>query len=464
MSARLFGTAAALTALIVGCTGNKPVPDATPAEPLVAAPDAPASPPPAPFVCEDEGLDWPMFQREQRRQGTTEAPPLAKPTIAWSKEVGIASWLNNPLIAGGRVYVPSSGQVWNRPDGSDGLHAFDLQTGQHLWFAPTDDDANGAAYEGCRVFVGSDAGAVKAIDARSGEELWTATVGAKAYTNPLPLGSIVVVGGALGQAAEGEQAQGVITALDAATGEPIWRHTLDSAVRGGAAADDDRVYITTEDGHLLALALSDGMLKWKAKLDGQSAYGVPTLGGEDVFVGFVRDTYYNVPAVSAFERDSGSKRWQATNSQGLDGGWGNIRSSPALVDGRLIWGEPYSNRIVALDVGEGDVTASIAAGFCTFPHWPSPAVAQHLVYVPRHDGGLYAYDTEQGGLSWKLYLGDSQHVSAAFPPEHQEGDGNRCQWDPPFGKPIFASPAIAADGTVLIATGDGWLHALREAE
>lgn len=443
-----------LLAVAVGCASPRPAaPVAT--EPLIEKPvaDSNATEGPARFECDEADVDWPMFQRNVQRVGTTEAPPIASPRVAWSNRVGISGWLNSPLIADGRVFAPSSGQVWNRPDGADGVYAFDLASGEQQWFVSTADDANGAAYHRCRVFTTSDAGTVTAVHAQTGKTLWVTELAGKIYANPLVIDGLVIVGGERGE----------LAALDSSTGEPVWKRHVGGPVRGGASADDERVFVTTETGHVVALRYKDGQPQWSVRIDGaKSAYGLPTVAGGKIFVGFVRDTSYNTPAVAAYDAATGTELWRARNSRDLSGGWGNVRSSPALVDGHLYWGEPYSNRIVALDVLGGDVATSTPAGVCTFPHWPSPAVAQDIVYLPRHDGGLYAVNATDGSLAWSFYLGDAKSVSQTFPPEHQAPGADRCQWEPPFGRPIYASPAVASDGTVIVGTGDGWLHAIRE--
>lgn len=450
----------AIAALLAAACGTKQPSRPTATEPLVEQSNEPIEASDAEeeiveFECEKTQADWPMFQRTPDRHGVSDAPALGNPTIRWSAQIGIASWLNNPVIADGRVYAPSSGQVWNKPDGSDGVYSFDLATGEQLWFQPVAGDANGAAYADCRLFVTSDAGTVSAFDARSGEELWVREFEQKVYANPLPLGDTVVVGGA----------GGGVAALNVADGEPVWTADVGSAVRGGASTDGERVYVTTVGLRILALDAASGEPVWTADItdaDATEIYAAPTVDGGQLYVSYVRNTSYSVPAVKSYESRTGKLLWSATNTHNLTGGWGNIRSSPAFRDGRLYWGEPYSNRIVTLDADGGDVANSVAAGTCMFPHWPSPAIAGDLLYVGRHDGGLYALDTTTGTQKWSYYLGDARSAKNSFPPEFADESPGRCSWDPPFGKPIYASPAVAEDGTIVVSTGDGWVHALGE--
>jgi outer membrane protein assembly factor BamB len=397
-----------------------------------------------------------MFQRDGARHGAADAPPIETPTVRWSREVGIAGWLNSPIVANGHVFVATSGQVWNKPDGGDGVVAF-TRDGESAWFRGLPGDPNGLAYERCRLFVTSDAGVVAAIDSRSGELLWERELeGGKVYTHPLPLRGKIYVG----------NADGTLFALDQTTGETVWARALGATIRGGVASDGERLYLGTQGRLVAALDAESGDVVWSDELDDPNAteiYPTPTIVGGTVVFGYARDTYYEEPAFVAFDTATGESAWQATNPRDLGGGWANIRSSPALVDGTLVWGEPYSNRVVMADASTGEVLRSTPTGRCMFEHWPSPATAGGVIYLPRHDGGFYALDVASGALRWSLYLGDSRLPPAPFPSKLRETSWDRCAWEPPVGHPIYASPAIGDDGTVFVATGDGWLHAIGEA-
>lgn len=61
----------------------------------------------------------------------------------------------------------------------------------------------------------------------------------------------------------GSSADDQVYALDAMTGRIRWRFFSEGPVRFAPAAWQDRVFVASDDGHLYALALTDGRLLWK---------------------------------------------------------------------------------------------------------------------------------------------------------------------------------------------------------
>lgn len=398
---------------------------------------------------------WSTFQGDARRHGVSTARAIQQPTIRWRADVGIQGWLNNPVIAADYVFVGSNGSIWNKPDASDGVYALDLESGAVRWFSPAKNDVNGVAYADCMVISTSDDGTVRAHDALTGEVVWLHRVpDRKVYTNPLVVGRRVFTG----------DSEGFIRSFDLRSGEEQWIADMQGAIRGGLSSDGRKVYAASEKGLIRAFNLETGSPAWSARLEPWGVYGAPTIVSGKLVVGFTRDTMYSRPAMAAFDLETGRQVWKASNPRGYGGGWGNVRSSPTVYRNLLIWGEPYSNRIVALDLDKGDVRWSSPNGPCLFPHWPSGAIARDQVVMPRHDGGLYALSAEDGAALWSIYLGDRTRAGTEFPKAHKEARRGRCEWDPPVGRPIFSSPAIAADGTILVGTGEGVLYAIEEAE
>lgn len=400
---------------------------------------------------------WSLFHGSPTREGVSAAPHITRPRIRWTAEIGIQGWLNAPLVVGRHVIAPSSGASHNQPDPRDGVFALDLATGRIAWQAHFDQDANGAAVAGDRVIATSDDGFVHGLDLRTGASVWKQQGRGKMYTTPLVVGDVVVTG----------DAQGYVRAFQWRDGTPRWSVQMNGAIRGGAASDGQRIYAVSQGGEAIALML-DGTVVWRTNLRRPGfgsgvpvpleGYAAPVVSGGVVYVPFARDTYYDRPAIKALDARTGRTRWSAPET-GSDT-WGNIRMTPALVDGLLIYPEPYSGDIAAIESSRGAVRWRRTVGRCLFPSYAAPAAAGDVVYVPRFDGVLYAVRSADGGVLWRMYLGDAG--SAATVTGAAGSVGRDCGWDTPSGAPLYSPVGIAPDGTVLSGNGAGTLFAIEE--
>ena len=219
----------------------------------------------------------------------------------------------------------------------------------------------------------------------------------------------------------------------------------------------------SEEGGAAAIAF-DGTVVWRQDLVGEGAdakpvgvFAAPTVTNSLLIVPFLRDDLYAQPALMALEKQSGAVRWYAADFAGIKSEWGNTRSSPALIGTLLVYGETYSNHLVAIDVASGETRWAVEAGRFCFPHWPSPAIANGQVILPRHDGGLYSIDAAQGEVTWSIYIGDDDSTGV-FPDEYEDTDF--CDWTPKSGSSILASPAIAENGVVVVGSLQGILTAV----
>jgi len=356
------------------------------------------------------------------------------------------------------VLVPSSGSVHNKPDPEDGVVALDLRGGKRFWFAHMDGDANGVAADDQRAYVSSDDGHVYALKLVDGSVAWKQPGKGKVYSHPLLVGSLVVVG----------DATGTLRAFDAASGAVRWAVQLSGAIRGGASADDKLIYAVSEAGELAALSF-DGKVSYRRVLerapwDGKGpdeaiqAYSPPILTTTTLIVPFARDTYYSDrPALMAVTKKNGAGAWTAKGP----GEWGNVRSTPTLVGDLLIYAEPYSGDVVAISSATGRLVYRHTVGACYFPQWASPAAARDLVYVMRLDGVVHALAATDGKSRWRFYLGDAARAGGVIPAELEPGQ--ECDWEIPTGHPAYSPLAIAADGTLLAGTHEGFLYAIRDA-
>jgi len=402
-----------------------------------------------------ESDQWLMFHGDMARSGRSPARAIQTPRIRWKAKVGIQGWLNSPVVSGDLVLAPSSGTYHNRSDAADGLYAFNLKTGAQQWHRRLPKDANAVAVTLVHALVTADDGYLRAVDLATGKELWKQRGKGKMYTHPLVVGWRAIVG----------DAEGNLRAYRAVDGAPQWEVKLQGAIRGGAASDGERIYAVSQQGEAVAVNL-DGKVIWKGFVErptfsGKSteaveAYSVPIIDHTRLIIPFARDTYYDWPAFTALDITTGQILWQGTGA----GHWGNVRSTPALVDGQLIYGEPYSGDVAALRSNDGVTSYRHQVGRCYFPQWASPAAAGQTVYLPRFDGTLYAISASDGKVLWQVYLGKNAEAGPRPVPETPPTDS--CQWEVD-GKALLSPIAIAHDGTVLVGSEEGYLYAIDDA-
>jgi outer membrane protein assembly factor BamB len=438
--------------------GEAPSEAETTAIPTVLLAETTTTQPPvievADTACPGVGTDsaWETFKADPARSGCTTAPAITTPRILWAVEVGVQGWLNNPVIVGNTVYVGSAGRTQLESDIRDRVYALDLSTGELKWSFEASLDVNGVSATEEMVVAGGDEGLVWGIDPATGMAVWSDSLGVAVFGNPLIIdGKAVVVDGG-----------GNVIAYDLLTGERQWRETVLGAIRGGASSDGELIFVVSEQGAVLAVDL-DGTAVWRqtvtAGRSGSSpiqVFAAPTVAGDSVVISLLRDDLYAEPALVALDRRTGELRWRATDAAEIKSDWANIRSSPAVVGDVLVFGEGYSDALVAVGVDDGKTRWAVKAGAYCYKHWASPAVASGVVVVPRFDGGLYAIDAGTQTLLWSIYIGQ-QDLKGEFPPAYSE---DFCQWQPLTGSPVISSPAIAENGTVVVGTLEGYLVAV----
>jgi alcohol dehydrogenase (cytochrome c) len=133
---------------------------------------------------------------------------------------------------------------------------------------------------------------------------------------------------------------GYVWAINAATGEMLWQYKhsipLDTPlccgnVNRGVAVAKGRVYLTTANGHLMALDATNGQKVWERIFvdvrAGESATAAPLVVKNLVIVGSSGAEYGVRGHIDAFELDTGRRVWRRYNvpKLGEPGGesWGN---------------------------------------------------------------------------------------------------------------------------------------------
>ncbi|NTU79627.1 MAG: PQQ-binding-like beta-propeller repeat protein [Chloroflexales bacterium] len=227
----------------------------------------PARATPAPAAIAES--DWPQLGRDPQRTNASPQQVDGPYCFTWKwYEVPFASRAQ-PVVAGGRLFI----------GGMDGvLYARDATSGAPLWsYATGGPIRHTAAVSGSLVFTGSHDGTTYALDAASGALRWRAASGPSA-TAPLvdPATGRVFVA----------STNGALTALRAADGLQLWQYRAGAPIltSPSLSADGQTVFLGDESIHAIAVRAADGRELWRVLLRGQSlADRYPVVGGDSVY-------------------------------------------------------------------------------------------------------------------------------------------------------------------------------------
>ncbi len=204
--------------------------------------------------------DWPMLARDATRSGSTTVslrPPFQRKWYRLFTDEGLMSGVQ-PVVAEGKVFLGTLAGTLYAIDADSGADAWVFRAGGALLHAA-------AAGEGM-VFFGAADGAIYAVNANSGELAWKVETEAAIWNAPVIHDDLVVIG----------SRDGYLYAVDAGDGRLRWRGPTGGPILGSPAVDPQRgrVYVGSEDMHVYAFALADGAILWKSpKLSGMSFCG-----------------------------------------------------------------------------------------------------------------------------------------------------------------------------------------------
>ena len=255
--------------------------------------------------------------------------------------------------------------------------ALDAGSGQVLWskmFSIPNREAPTAA-EG-RVFVVNSESELLCLNGADGAQLW-AQKGLPENAALLTSASPAVSGNLV----FAPFPSGEITAIDIKTGQPKWTDSLTkaavntSATAIGEAArpavDREAVFAMSRNGQLIATSREKGQRIWTREIQGTQT---PWVAGDTVFVVDVTGK------LIALTRKDGKVRW-VTSLPG-DGRW----SGPVLAGNRL-WLASSNGQLVAVDALTGSVATQTDLGY---PVMITPVVAEGRLYVLTDKARLIA--------------------------------------------------------------------------
>lgn len=328
--------------------------------------------------------------------------------------------------------------------------------------------------------------------------IWSAQMGeSHASLAPLVVGGRVFVAGTAG----------AVAALDAASGKEVWRLSLGTPIAAGVGSDGQTAAVVTRNNQLVAIV--DGSERWRVRLPARS-FTAPLVAGERVFV-LTADR-----VVTAFDGKTGARLWSqsrpaeplvlsqtgallavgntlvaglAGRLTGLNPDNGAVRwEAPVatsrgtneverLVDivgpvsriGNSICARAYAAAVGCVDASRGTVVWTRAAQGTTGVHGDD-----RLVFGSEGDGRFQAWQRTSGEPAWSidrlkyrgltapLALGRVVAVADSRGLVHliSREDGSEMTRLTTDGSAILAAPVLAGDALV-VQTRNGGVYAWR---
>ena len=342
--------------------------------------------------------DWTMFHADPSRSGASTGNAVTKPTLLWKYKAD-GTFYSSPAVSDGVVYIGSEGEGNYNVGG--GVYALNATTGTQLWnyqsyvFQAYASVQSSPAVANGIVYIGSGDEEVHALNASSGAQLWAFTTGEAVTSSPAVVNGVVYVcstvnGGVINYGSYFNQA---VYALNATSGDELWSYTPNTsslntnlapsspAVVGGV------VYFGFGD-NVYALNAADGTQLWSYTTGG-AVFSSPAVVDGVVYVG----GGFNVYALNAA---NGAQIWNYTT--------GNpVESSPAVVGGVVYVGSE-DNNVYALNAVNGAKLWSYATRYWGIG-FSSPAVVGGVVYVGSKDNNVYALNAANGKKLWNYTTG-----------------------------------------------------------
>jgi len=350
---------------------------------------------------------------------------------AWSIQIGDGGDEESPLMA---PPVVADGTVYT-VDITYEVAAIDSKTGKQRWRSKVevpeeDEDAfgGGLAYADGRLYLSTGFATVFALDAESGQVVWSEQVPGPVRAPPtLAEGRVFVV-----------TLDNQLFALDGETGERIWSHsgfTEAAGLLGAAspAASGGTLIVPYSSGELFALRIENGRVIWSDNLT----------------------AIRQVDALSALA---------------------HIRGRP-VIDRGIVYAISHSGRMVAIDLRTGARAWERSIGGLQMP-W----VAGDFLFVLTTEGEILAITRRGGRVRWVRRLPQWENLEDKIDPITWVGpvlandrllvasnNGDVLSISPYTGDALgrielgegLRMPPVVANGTLYFLTNGGELVAMR---
>jgi outer membrane protein assembly factor BamB len=324
--------------------------------------------------------------------------PETKPPLLWSfvdEEDGVFS---SPAVVDGVVYVSNRGRLLAL-DSSTGTKQWEFPI-QGSLSVPVPAVGNGLVY------VGSTIGDLYAIDAKSGTQHWVYSTEGLVFSSSSgwvhstgrsirssPLIADGVVYATTGATTATSDTDAFLIALNAETGEELWTFDIVGAAASSPAYDDGVIFVSgiywvNGRSALFAVDAVTGTQRWMFQSEGGSFATLSIANG----MVFTADDH----AIYALDAESGTEQWHFSTDASPTG------PSIAVANGIVYSIDDVAGTLYALDGESGtklwEVTTMSGAQ-------RAPVVAGSVLYLGTQQGTLLALDARDGHELWRQDTG-----------------------------------------------------------
>jgi outer membrane protein assembly factor BamB len=330
---------------------------------------------------------WPMWGgNAARTRAMPGRGPEGQPVALWTyPPKGVANPhadADRGALADGALYLPTD---------TGAVIALDATTGRQLWQAQGYGDA--VVVDGDGLIVHGDvpggAPSLARIRRSDGGLVWTAERGKlQPAWNP-------VVADGVGYTPSGTG----FVAFDPATGQVLWRVPLAATASRGASVADGLAVLGDEQGTVYGISTAGGDVVWTYQTDA-TTIGHPTLANGVAYfngIGGAQEAYYAVDAAT------GAPKWRFVSPSG-------IAFHTAAIDESTVYLPGDDGTLFALDAATGALRWQFQTGTAQVG---TPALVDGTLYFATESGFAFALDPATGAERWRFQL-DSGSGHAAI--------------------------------------------------
>lgn len=246
-----------------------------------------------------------------------------------------------------------------------------------------------------RIFVYKQNGEVVALSTNGGR-LWTRSLHPEGERDISPGGGVTVSGGRVYAATGYRQ----VAALDAASGQVLWTADIETPARGAPVASNGQVFVVSQSNQVYALSQEDGSLTWSysgiEETAGLLSSASPAVSGNRVIVPF------SSGEVMSIDIKSGEPQWIDGVSRGFRtfalSGLADVSASP-VVSGNMVYATGVAGRTVAADARTGQRQWEQNLGSVH-----TPVLSGNALFMVDLDDRMVALDRKTGDTLWSVSL------------------------------------------------------------